>query len=159
MVTKSLPMTIIFLLLAFSLSFAQHEQMGEDKQQAQPMKMPSIDVFTDGVHVTFMVMKNESHKNMLKQMKMNEELEQGTTHNIMILVRDEKTGKEFAHIPVTIMVADPDDNEQTKKGSYKDMMRTYDAYFRMNQTGKYQIRVLFETEGKKRSIGISHDMT
>jgi hypothetical protein len=149
MAKKVFFIAVLFLILIASsgLAVSEHHGAGE---KGQTMKMPSIDVFTDGVQVTFMVMK---------QMKMNEEIEQGTTHNIMILVRDERTGKEFADIPVTITVADPDDNEQIKKGSYKNMMRTYDAYFRMNQTGKYRIRILFETEGKKRSVGISHDMT
>ncbi|MBA4418055.1 MAG: hypothetical protein C0392_09120 [Syntrophus sp. (in: bacteria)] len=157
MTKKVFLVAALFLVLIAPSVFAASDQHGA-ADKGQTMKMPSIDVFADGVHVTFMVMKNENHKTMLTQMKMNEEIEKGTTHNIMVLVRDEKTGKEYANKSITITVTDPDDNEQMKKGSYKDMMRTYDGYFKMSQTGKYQIKVLFEIEGKKRSIGIAHDM-
>lgn len=157
MIKKTLAMTIIVVLLGFSFSLANSDHsMGSEKRQM--MKMPSTDVFADGVQATFMVMKNESHENMLKQMKMNEDIEKGSTHNIMILLKDEMTGREFANIPVTIVVTDQNDNEQRKRGSYKDMMRTYDAYFKMSQSEKYEIRIVFETEGTKRSIGVSHEM-
>jgi hypothetical protein len=48
--------------------------------------------------------------------------------------------------------------EQIKTGSYKKVMRTYDAYFKLSETGKYMITVLLDTGAQKRSIGISYDM-
>lgn len=153
---KRIAIAVVFLLSFSSLSFAQH---GHTEDKAQPaMKMASTDVFADGLEATFMVMMNDSHKTMLKNMKMKEDLEPGTTHNVMILIKDEKTGKEFSDIPVTIKVIDPNDNEQTKSGSFKEMMKTYDAYFNMREKGKYRIQVLFETHGLKRSIGMSYEM-
>ncbi len=156
---------VVLFISVFGLSMlptsalAQHGH-GESAARPQPaMKMASTDVFADGIEATFMVMMNQNHKMMLKNMNMKEDIEPGTTHNIMILVKDEKSGKEFDNIPVTIKMTDPSDNEQTKTGSYKAMMRTYDAYFTMREKGKYQIRVLFETQGLKRSIGISYELT
>ncbi|HEY3277918.1 MAG TPA: hypothetical protein VGJ94_14970 [Syntrophorhabdaceae bacterium] len=144
------------LLAASPFSFAQTAHSEEENQGM--MKMPSIDVFSDDIQATFMVMANSSHEKMLKTMKMKEKLEPGSTHNIMILVKEEATGREIRNLPVTIKVTDPDDNEQVKTGSFKEMMRTYDAYFNMSKKGKYQIRIIFEAKGQKRSVGISHEV-
>ncbi len=149
--------TVLLLLAAVSVSFAQHGH-GAAGATEPAMKMASTDVFADGIEATFMVMMNQNHKVMLKNMNMKEDIEPSTTHNIMILVKDE-SGKEFNDIPVKIKVTDPNDNEQTKTGSYKAMMRTYDAYFNMHEKGKYQIRVQFETQGQRRSIGVSYELT
>ncbi len=144
------------LFALWSVSSAQHH--GGGATQAQPaMKMPSTEVFADGVQVTFMVMRNEMHKGMLKRMNMKEDLEQGTTNNIMVLIQDEKTGKELTGAAVTLKVVGPDGNEQVKTGSYKEMMRTYDAYFNLSEKGKYQVLALFELSGQKRVVGISHE--
>lgn len=80
MIMKVLLMTIISLLMLPSFSLAQHGHMGGEKQQ--PMKMQSTDVLADELEATFMVMKNESHTTMLKNMKMKEDIESGSTHNI-----------------------------------------------------------------------------
>jgi len=153
-VLPAIAVSFLLLISSFSLAHSQHHMSGE-KQQT--MKMPSTEVFSDGIEATFMVMMNENHKNMLKNMKMKEDLEPGSTHNIMILIKDEATGAEINNIPVTIKVTDPDDNEQIKKGSYKEMMRTYDAYFDLSKKGKYQIRIVFETKGQKKAIGTSYE--
>ena len=147
------------LLLFSSFSFAQHMH-GEDGEKPQPaMKMNSTDVFADGLQVTFMVMRNETHKGMLEKMKMKEALEPGSTHNIMVLVRDEKTGKELTGGKVTLKLVSPDEKEQIKSTNYTEMMRTYDAYFNLSETGRYQVTAQFETAGQKRTVGMSYDIT
>lgn len=148
-------MSLFVLFLLQSPSIAQHGNMAPEKQPA--MKMASTDVVADGLVVTFMVMPNSTHKNMLKNMKMPDDIEPGSTHNIMVLIRDEKTGEEFTGARVSLKVVDSDDGEQIKTGSYKKMMRTFDAYFKMAKTGKYMITVLLDTGTQKRSIGISYD--
>ncbi len=148
--------TVLLLLVISSVSFAQSDHTKKAKQP--PMKMASTDVIADGIQATFMVMPNESHKKMLKNMKMKEEVEPGSTHNVMIILKDVKTGKEFNNLPAIIKVTDEDDNEVLKSGSFTDMMRTYDAYFCLEQKKKYQITILFETQGQKRSIGILYEM-
>ncbi len=127
-------------------------------QQEPALKMTSTDVFADGLQATFMVMRNEMHRGMLAQMKMKDDVEPGTTHDVMVLLRDEKTGREFTDLRVTLKVVGPDDQEQVKPGNYKSMMRTYDTYFKLKEPGRYQIFVLFETGGQKRVIGLSSDL-
>ncbi len=156
---KVLLAALVPLFVSFSLtslSFAEHGHMAAEKQPA--MKMASTDVVADGLVVTFMVMPNSSHKNMLKNMKMEDDIEPGSTHNIMVLLKDEKTGEEFAGARVSLKVVDSDDGEQMKTASYKKMMRTYDAYFNLAKKGKYMITVLLDTGNQKRSIGLSYEM-
>lgn len=157
MIKRILCTTALLLLLISSVSFAQSDHMEKAKQP--PMKMASTDVIADGIQATFMVMPNESHKKMLKNMKMKEEVEPGSTHNVMIILKDVKTGKEFKNLPATIKIIDEDDNEQIKSSSFMDMMRTYDAYFSLERKKKYQIIILFETQGQKKSIGILYELT
>lgn len=149
------PLFVLFVLS--SPSIAQHGNMATEKQAV--MKMASTDVVADGLMVTFMVMPNSTHKNMLKNMKMADDIEPGSTHNIMVLIRDEKTGEEFTGARVSLKVVDSDDDEQIKTGSYKKMMRAYDAYFRLSEPGKYMITMHLDTGAQKRSIGLSYDMS
>ena len=158
---KILSALLVSLFMLFSLaspSLAQHGHMGAEKQPEMKMKMASTDVVADGLVVTFMVMPNSTHKGMLKNMKMEDDIEPGSSHNIMVLIKDEKSGGEFPGARVSLKVADADDEEQIKTGSYKKMMRTYDAYFTLTKTGKYTITVLLDTGVQKRSIGISYEM-
>ena len=149
------PLFVFFVLSTPSI--AQHGNMATEKQPM--MKMASTDVVADGLVVTFMVMPNSNHKNMLKNMNMADDIEPGSTHNIMVLLKDEKTGEEFTGARVSLKVVDSDDEEQIKTGSYKKMMRTYDAYFKLSETGKYMITVLLDTGARKRSIGLSYEMS
>ena len=140
-----------------SSSPAQHGHGGSGVQQKPAIKMGNTDVFADGIQITFMVMRNEMHKGMLEKMKMKDDLEPGTTHDIMVLIRDENAGKEITDAQVTLKVIGPDEKEQVKSANYKKMMRTYDAYFNLAEPGRYQVSVLFENGGKKRVIGFSYD--
>ncbi len=151
----------LIMLPSFTLAEHGHGHLhGQADSGASPkpaMKMDSTDVFADGVQITFMVMENKMHKGMLQQMKMKDDLEPGTTHDIMVLIRDEKTGREFTDQQVTLKVVGPDEKEQVKPASYKTMMRSYDAYFDLAEPGSYRIFVLFEMGGKKRAVGLSYD--
>lgn len=149
----------VFGLSVFpSPSLAEHGHMGAGAHQQPAMKMDSTDIFVDGLQVTFMIMKNEMHKGMLAKMKMKDDLEAGTTHDVMVVIRDEKTGRELTDTRVTLKVIGPDENEQVKAANYKEMMRSYDAYFNLTDKGKYQVLALFELGGQKRSIGISYEI-
>jgi hypothetical protein len=150
--------SLLGLLTITALAFSQHGHGGGAGNQQPAMKMNSTDVFADGLQVTFMVMRNTTHKGMLEKMKMKEELEPGSTHNIMVLIRDEKTGKEFTNGKVILKVVGPDEKEQVKSANYKEMMRTYDAYFNLSGEGKYQVAALFEISGQKRVVGISFEI-
>jgi hypothetical protein len=150
--------SLLGLLTITALAFSQHGHGGGAGNPQPAMKMDSTDVLADGTQVTFMVMRNTTHKGMLEKMKMKEELEPGSTHNIMVLIRDEKTGKEFTNGKVILKVVGPDEKEQVKSANYKEMMRTYDAYFNLSGEGKYQVAALFEISGQKRVVGISFEI-
>src|SRR4030042_300879 len=78
------------LFLFASPSPAQH---GHGAMKDEGAKTETKNVLVEGVRVSFMVMTNESHKKMLKDMKMKEDVEPGTTHNITVILKDEKTQK------------------------------------------------------------------
>ena len=73
-------------LVLSSVSSAQH---GHGGMSGGSMKMESKDVVVEGIKVSFMVMANENHKKMLGDMKMKEDIEPGTTHNITVTLKDE----------------------------------------------------------------------
>ena len=150
----------LFMLFLPMLSIAHDGHVVHTETGEHPvMKMASTDVVADGLVVTFMVMPNSAHKNMLKNMKMKDDIEPESTHNIMVFIRDEKTGEGIAGGGVTLRVVDTDDDEQLKTGNYKRMMRTHDAYFKLAKEGKYMITVLLDTGTQKRAIGVSYDLS
>ena len=123
------------------------------------MKMDTKDVLVEGVKVTFQFMANDEHQKMLKDMKMKEEeAEPGTTHNITVMLKDEKTQKDIADATVNVKVVDPTGKDQIKTLKYEDMMKSYDAYFDLKEKGKYQIMVLFKAGDKKSTAGIYYEV-
>jgi C4-type Zn-finger protein len=122
------------------------------------MKMETKDVLVEGVKVSFMVMANESHKKMLKDMKMNEDIEPGTTHNITVILKDDKTQKEITDAQITMKVVDPKGKDQIKTLKYEGEMKSYDAYFNLPEKGKYQVMVLFKVGEQKKTAGIYYDL-
>lgn len=144
--------SFLSVLISTSNSFAQHGH-GETK-----MKMESKDVLVEGIKVSFMVMANESHKKMLKDMKMKEDIVPGTTHNITVILKDEKTQKEITNAEVQMKVVDPKGKDQIKTLKYEEEMKSYDAYFNLPDKGKYQVLVLFKSGEKKGTAGIYHEV-
>ena len=105
-----------------------------------------------------MVMANESHKKMLKDMKMKEDIEPGTTHNITVILKDDKTQKEITDAQITMKVVDPKGKDQIKTLKYEGEMKSYDAYFNLPEKGKYQVMVLFKVGEQKKTAGIYYDL-
>ena len=147
---------VVGVFLLSSLGFAQHQHGGGSGGGS--MKMESKEVLVEGVKVSFMVMANAEHKKMLKDMKMKEDIEPGTTHNITVTLKDEKTQKDITDATVTMKVVDPAGKDQIKTLKYEDMMKSYGAYFNMKEKGKYQVMVLFKIGDKKRTAGIFYDV-
>ena len=147
---------VVGVFLLSSLGFAQHQHGGGSGGGS--MKMESKEVLVEGVKVSFMVMANAEHKKMLKDMKMKEDIEPGTTHNITVTLKDEKTQKDITDATVTMKVVDPAGKDQIKTLKYEDMMKSYDAYFNMKEKGKYQVMVLFKIGDQKRTAGIFYDV-
>jgi len=149
----------IFLLNLFiftSLCFAQHSHGG--MSMGTPMKMDTKEVLVEGVKVVFQMMANEEHKKMLKDMKMKEDIEPGTSHNITVILKDEKTQKEITNAQINMKVIDPKGKDQIKALKYEDMMKSYDAYFNLPAKGRYQVMILAKTGEKKITAGIYYEV-
>jgi hypothetical protein len=148
---------LVFCLLTFtSISLAQHSHGG--MTTGTSMKMDTKEVIVEGVKVIFQIMNNEEHKKMLKDMKMKEDIQPGTTHNITVTIKDEKTQKEITNAQINMKVIDPKGKDQVKPMKYEEMMKSYDAYFNLKEKGKYQVMILFKIEEQKRTAGIYYEI-
>lgn len=143
---------VVGLFILSSASIAQHGHGGTK------MKMETKDVLVEGIKVSFMVMLNENHKKMLADMKMKEDIEPGTTHNITVTLKHEKTQKEITDAEIQMKVVDPNGKDQIKALKYEGEMKSYDAYFNLPTKGKYQVLVLFKSGEKKGTAGIYHEV-
>jgi hypothetical protein len=146
---------VVALVLLPSVSLAQHQHgmaMGE------AMKMDTKEVLVEGVKVIFQIMTNEEHKKMLADMKMKEEPEAGTTHNIAVTLMDEKSHKEVTNAEISMKVIDPAEKSQIKALKADTMMKYYSAYFNLSQKGKYQVLIVFKIGDKKNSAGIYYEV-
>ncbi len=147
----------VFCLFPFvSVSLAQHSHGG--MSMGTPMKMDTKEVLVEGVKVVFQMMANEEHQKMLKDMKMKEDIDPGTTHNITVTLKDEKTQKEINNAQINMKVIDPKGKDQIKALKYEDMMKSYDAYFNLPEKGKYQVMILFKIGDQKKTAGIYYDL-
>ncbi len=144
----------LFILPAFSQ--AQHSHGG--MSMSAPMNMYSKDVLVEGVQVTFQIMGNAEHQKMLKDMKMKEDIEPGTSHNITVLLKDAKTQKDITDAQITMKVIDPKGQDQIKPLKYEGEMKSYDAYFKLSDKGKYQVIILFKIGDQKRTAGIYYEI-
>jgi len=147
---------VLTLSLLSSVSFAQHGHGG--MSTGTSMKMDMREVIVEGVKVVFQIMSNEEHKKMLKEMKMKEDIELGTTHNITVTLKDEKTQKEITDAQVMMKVIDPKGKDQIKNLKYEKDMKSYDAYFNLPEKGKYQVMILFKIKDKKGTAGIHYEI-
>jgi hypothetical protein len=148
---------LFFCLFTFTtVSPAQHVHGG--MSMGTQMKMDTEEVIVEGVKATFQIMDNKEHKKMLKDMKMKEDIESGTTHNITVTLKDEKTQREIIDAQINMKVVDPKGKDQIKSLKYEEMMKSYDAYFNLKEKGKYQVMVLFKVGEQKRTAGIYYEI-
>jgi len=147
---------VLTLSLLSSVCLAQHGHGG--MSTGTSMKMETKEVIVEGVKVVFQIMSNEEHKKMLKEMKMKEDIEPGTTHNITVTLKDEKTQKEITDAQVMMKVIDPKGKDQIKNLKYEKDMKSYDAYFNLLEKGKYQVMILFKIGDKKGTAGIHYEI-
>ena len=147
----------VFCLFPFvSVSLAQHSHGG--MSMGTSTKMDTKEVLVEGVKVTFQMMANDEHKKMLKDMKMKEDIEPGTTHNITVMLKGEKSQKEITNAQINMKVIDPKGKDQIKTLKYDDMMKSYDAFFNLSEKGKYQVMILAKTGEKKIPAGIYYEL-
>ncbi len=144
-------MTAVFVLGLFFISSSSMAQHMHGGMGGGSMKMETKEVLVEGVKVTFQIMTNDEHVKMLKDMKMKEDIDSGTTHNITVTLKDEKSQKDITDATVNMKVVDPAGKDQIKTLKYEDMMKSYDGFFNLKDKGKYQVIVLVKT-GDKKSI-------
>jgi hypothetical protein len=122
------------------------------------MKMETREVLVEGVKVTFQIMANDEHRKMLKEMKMKEDVDPGTTHNITLTLKDEKTKREITDAQVSMKVIDPKGKDQVKDMRYEGAMKSFDAYVNLPDKGKYQVIVLVKRGGYNIPAGIFYEV-
>jgi hypothetical protein len=148
--------SVFSFFMFVSVLLAQHSHGG--MSMGTPMKMDTKEVLVEGVKVTFQMMANDEHQKMLKDMKMKEDIEPGTTHNITVTLKDEKSQKEMANAQISMKVVDPKGKDQIKPLKYEREMKSYDAYFNLPEKGKYQVMILAKTGEKKITAGIYYEV-
>jgi len=153
---------VIFFLISIagllgyqSFSHAQH---GHGHGPGTASKMETRTVLVEGVKVVFEIMDNAEHRKMLRDMKMKEDIEPGTTHNITITLKDGKTDKEITNAEIQMKVVDPKGKDQIKTLKYGDHMKSYDAYFNLKDKGRYQVLILFKMGEKKGTAGMYYEV-
>ena len=146
---------VVGLFVLSSVSLAQHSHGG---MSMGSMKMETKEVLVEGVKVTFQIMANDEHQKMLKDMKMKENIEPGTTHNITVTLKDQKTQKEITDAQITMKVVDPKGKDQIKSLKYDGEMKSYDSYFNLPEKGKYQVMILAKMGEKKITAGIYYEI-
>ena len=147
----------LFCLFTFvAISLAQHSHGG--MSMGTPMKMDTKEILVEGVKVSFQIMANDEHQKMLKDMKMKEDIEPATTHNITVTLKDEKSQKEITDAKINMKVVDPKGKDQIKTLKYEGEMKSYDAYFNLPEKGKYQIMILAKVGEKKTTAGIYYEL-
>lgn len=155
---KRLLSILLVVICLIGISHASWAQHGHGSMKDESMKMDTRDVLVEGIKVTFQIMNNEEHQKMLKEMKMKEDIEPGTTHNITVILKDEKTQREITNAQVSMKVVNPEGKDQIKTLQYEEMMKNYDAYFNLPEKGKYQVMILFKIGEKKGSAGIYYEL-
>jgi len=150
--------SVVGLFVLPSFLVAQHSHGGMGSTGGTTMKMDTKEVLVEGTKVTFQIMANAEHKKMLKDMKIKEEVESGTTHNITVTLKDNKTQKEITDAQISMKVVDPKGKDQIKALKYEEMMKSYDAYFNLPEKGKYQVMILFKIGDQKRTAGTYYDI-
>jgi len=139
-----------------SMTMAQHAH-GHGAASGGGMKMDTREVLVEGVKVVFQIMTNAEHQKMLTDMKSKEEPEKGTTHNVTVVLTDEKTKKEIMDAQVKMKLIDPKGADQVKSLRASEAMKSYDNYFNLADKGQYQLLVAFKVGEQTRNAGVYYD--
>jgi Tfp pilus assembly major pilin PilA len=151
----ALAIGLVYMLLP-GFSSAQHTH-GHGSGGGS-MKMDTREVLVEGVKVTFQIMANDEHRKMLKDMKMKDDIEAGTTHNVTVILTDQSTQKEITDAAVSMKVIDSKGKDQIKTLKYESSMKSYDGYFSMPEKGRYEMLVLVKRGDQKKTAGIYYEL-
>ncbi len=162
------PGGMIFLALSFlpSPAFPQHagHQMpapGGEKKVEIPLGAeisPNRAFLLDGIKASFSIMPMAEHKKMLKDMKMQVEVNAQATHNIAVTLTDTRTNQSISDAVVKMKVISPKGKDQIKLLDFTMAMNQYAQDFTLSGKGRYQILILFKADGKKQAGGFYYYM-
>lgn len=150
--------TLALVLGIFAGTVPVWAQNPHDHGSHGGMKMDTREVLAEGIKVTFMVMANDEHRVMLKNMKMEEDIQPGTTHNVTVALTDPETGQEIPDAAVTMKVVAPGGDYQIRPLAYKPGMKSHDGYFNLPGPGRYELLVLIKAGGQKKAAGVFYDL-
>jgi hypothetical protein len=122
------------------------------------MKMDTLEVLVEGLKVTFQIMANPENRKMLKEMKMKDDIEAGTTHNVTVTLTDPATQTSITDAAVSMKVIDPTGAEQIKRLKYEGSMKSFDAYFNLPDKGRYELLVLIRQGDRRTTAGVYYEL-
>ena len=149
--------TAAVLLLAIVICARAQHSHNQGTAAGSDKKTDTRVVLVEDVQVSFAVMANEDHRKMLKDMQMKDDVEPGTTHNVTVVLKDQRTQQEITDATVSMRVIDPKGKDELKTLKYEAVMKSYDAYFNMPEMGKYQILIIFRYGEQKKTAGIYYE--
>ena len=165
---------LVFLVSIFLWSFsaiAQHQHGGMSMPGMPGMEggkqgevtigneaSTSRTFLLDGVKASFSIMNMAEHKKMLKDMKMNLEVDPQATHNIAVSLSDTRTNLSLTDAVVKMKVIDPKGKAQIKLLDFTPAMSQYAGDFTLPEKGRYQILILFKAGAKKQAAGFYYGM-
>jgi hypothetical protein len=160
----TLTASLLAILLLPYLAVAQHQHgsmSGMPGMEGEKKMEPSVGRETstsrtfllDGVKASFSIMNMAEHKKMLKDMKMNLEVDPQATHNIAVTLTDTRTNLPIPDAVIKMKVIDPKGKTQIKLLDFTTAMNQYAGDFTLSEKGRYQILILFKAGGRKQAAG------
>jgi len=160
---------ILTLLTAVSFSpvaaFSQHQhggmpaipgREGEKKPETTLGNEASsnrVFLLQGNIKAAFSVMAMREHKKMLQEMKMKVDVDPRATHNIAVTLSDTRTNLSLTDAVVKMKVIDPKGKDQVKLLDFIAGMNQYAGDFTLSGKGRYQVLILFKSDGKKGAAG------
>jgi len=116
------------------------------------------EVLVDGLRVAFHVMENTAHRRMLREMKLKDNVEPGTTHNVTVMLSEAASKRPVTDAAVGMKIVEPGGGEQIRQLAYNAGLKGYEGYFRLPEKGTYELLVLVRIGEERKTAGIRWDL-
>ncbi len=113
------------------------------------------ELLVDGLRIAFHVMGNAEHRRMLREMKLKDNVEPESTHNITVMLSDAASKKPLTGASVGMKVVDPRGGEQIRPLTYNEGLQGYEGFFRLPEKGTYEFFVVVRIGEERKTAGIS----
>ncbi len=158
---------LFFIFPSAALSQHQHGGMSMPGMEGEKKGGPSLGdetspnrafLLENNIKASFSIMAMSQHKKMLKDMKMNVDVDPNATHNIAVTLTDTRTNLPITDAVVKMKVIDPIGKDQVKLLEFIAGMNQYAGDFTLAGKGRYQILILFKTGAKKEAAGFYYQL-